>query len=475
MKEMIEQEPLSQIEEIRQISRWRPYKSYKDSGIKWLGKIPEHWRMWKLAHAFQYIGSGTTPPSSNVEYYDNGTIPWVNTSELRDGLIHDTAKKITKKAIAEVSSLKVYSPQTLLIAMYGATIGRVGILQIPATINQACCALSTSSVIKTQFLFYWFLAYKQQIVLFADGGGQQNINQEIIRSLRIPTPSIVEQRAIISFLNREITRINTLIDKREHMIKLLQERRTAVINQIVTKGLDSDVRLKDSGIEWLGKIPENWETRRVKYLSSFLTSGSRGWAQYYADDGAIFLRIGNLTRSSISLDLKDIQYVHPPLGTEGQRTRVHKNDVLISITAYIGSIAVIDEHIEEAYVSQHIALVRPKSDIINPKWIGYNLIAKFGQEQFQMLQNGGTKDGLGLDDVNNLVVLLPPLQDQESIVSYLDHETAKIDKLIAGIQQSIQKLKEYNTALISAAVTGKIDVRAEVDVESVGNVTGTVN
>ncbi len=245
----------------------------------------------------------------------------------------------------------------------------------------------------------------------------------------------------------------------------MQEKRAALISHAVTKGLDPTVSMKDSGVEWLGEIPEHWKVKRLKFVASFVTSGSRGWAQYYSDEGAIFLRIGNLSRTSISLDLEDIQHVSPTEGTERERTRVKQYDVLISITANIGSVAVMSEDIGEAYVNQHVALTRPHRDVIDSKWFGYCLLSRVGQEQFYALLYGGTKDGLGLDDVRNLSLLVPSILEQRTIATYLDRETGKIDTLIAKIREGIGKLKEYSTALISAAVTGKIDVRGEIAIQ----------
>ncbi len=441
--------------------KWKRYPAYKDSGIEWLREIPAHWELWKISHAFKVVGSGTTPLTSHEEYYE-GDISWVNTAELRDNLITNTSKKLTSKALVDYPTLRVYHRGTLLVALYGATIGRIGILDISATTNQACCALSTSECLDVSFTFYWFLAHRQQLILLASGGGQPNISQDTIRSLKIAAPSILEQRSIAAFLDSETDKINTLIAKKERLIELLQEKRSATISHAVTKGLDASVPMKDSGVEWLGEIPAHWEVKRLKFVTSFVTSGSRGWAQYYSDDGPMFLRIGNLSRTSIDSDLRDIQHVLPPKGTEGERTQVKQQDVLISITAYIGSIAVMSENIGEAYVNQHIALTRPYTNIIAPRWLAYCLLSCVGQDQFQLLLNGGTKDGLGLDDVKNLLILMPPLSEQQAIVSYIDHETAKIDALITRIREGDEKLKEYNAALISAAVTGKIDVREEM-------------
>ena len=128
----------------------KPYPDYKDSGVEWLGKIPKHWEMWKVFHAFGQIGSGSTPLTTQEEYY-NGDIPWVNTSELRDGYITDTSKRLTSRALEDMSALHLYQPGTLLVALYGATIGRVGILQLAATTNQACCALAEPRSLDTKF------------------------------------------------------------------------------------------------------------------------------------------------------------------------------------------------------------------------------------------------------------------------------------------------------------------------------------
>jgi len=289
--------------------------------------------------------------------------------------------------------------------------------------------------------------------------GVPHLFQADLRKFIVLTPPPSEQLSIAAFLDQRTARIDALIAKKEQHIALLQEKRTALISHTVTKGLNADMSMKDSGVEWLGVIPEHWEVRRLKFIASFITSGSRGWAQYYSDAGAFFLRVGNLSRTIIDLDLQDIQYVLPPKGTEGERTKVYSHDVLISITAYIGAIGVIPENIGDAYVSQHIALIRLRQAFVQSRWLGYCLCSKIGQDQFRMLLNGGTKDGLGLDDVANLVVILPTHSEQQAIITYLDQQTHKIDSLISTISNGIKKLQEYRTALISAAVTGKIDVR----------------
>ncbi|SIS38282.1 restriction endonuclease subunit S [Insolitispirillum peregrinum] len=214
---------------------------------------------------------------------------------------------------------------------------------------------------------------------------------------------------------------------------------------------------KDSGVEWLGEVPAHWGVVSLKRDIAFLTSGSRGWAEHYSDDGVLFLRIGNLTRDSITLDLSDIQRVNLPDGAEGERTRVVAGDVLFSITAYLGSVAVAPKGLEEAYVSQHVALVRLHQRKFIPAWVGYVTLSNIGISYLETRGYGGTKVQLSLDDVANLIVTTPPLPEQTAIAAFLDHETGKIDALVAEQEKLIALLKEKRQAVISHAVTKGLD------------------
>lgn len=210
---------------------------------------------------------------------------------------------------------------------------------------------------------------------------------------------------------------------------------------------------KDSGIEWLGEVPGHWDVIPLKRDLAFLTSGSRGWAEHYSDDGALFIRIGNLTRDSVRLDLSDIQRVEVPDGAEGERTKVVGGDVLFSITAYLGSIAVAPVGLETAYVSQHVALARLHQRRLIPAWVGYVTLSYIGETYLGTQGYGGTKVQLSLDDVANLIMTAPPLPEQIAIAAFLDRETGKIDALVTEQEALIALLKEKRQAVISHAVT----------------------
>jgi len=210
-----------------------PDAPMKDSGIEWLGEIPAHWELWKVTHHFRTIGSGATPPSGDPVYYD-GDINWVTTSELRECGITSTKIKVTEKAFNDISSLRVYVAESIVIAMYGATIGRLGWLEQPATVNQACCVFSESNIMKQRYLYYWLFAARSILISFSYGGGQPNLSQEYLRSLRTTLPPLSEQEEIIQHIDENIDHIEGAEAKIKGAINRLEEYRSALITNAVT-------------------------------------------------------------------------------------------------------------------------------------------------------------------------------------------------------------------------------------------------
>lgn len=210
-----------------------PNVAFKDSGIQWLGKVPNHWNVWKVTHGFYRLGSGTTPKTDELSYYD-GDIPWVTTSELREKVIEGTTKKILECALRDYSALRIYPVGTLLFALYGATIGRMGMLGVPATVNQACAAFVGPKTLDSKFTFYWLWMRRPTLIALAVGGGQPNLSQSDLRQLRIPAPPLDEQRAIATFLDGETARIDAVRDKTLQSIEKLKEFRSALITAAVT-------------------------------------------------------------------------------------------------------------------------------------------------------------------------------------------------------------------------------------------------
>lgn len=270
-------------------------------------------------------------------------------------------------------------------------------------------------------------------------------------------PPFNEQRRIAAWLDIQTHRID---ERRELLGKkreLLRDLRCNLISETLASGLRGQEKTP-TGLGDLPELPLGWKADHAKRILRFVTSGSRGWAEYYADEGDLFLRIGNLTRETIDLDLNDVQYVAlPAKAAEGKRTRVREGDMLVSITADLGSIAVAPKLNKPAYVNQHIALCRPK-DSVHPRWLGYAMLGPQSKRQMMNSGYGGTKVQLSLDDVRNVWLSVPPLEEQREIAAFLDGRLDKIARQIALIDQFDELLQQQRKAIIHEAVTGKIDL-----------------
>ena len=243
----------------------KQYDSYKDSGVEWIGEVPSHWEVMKTSLAFHGIGSGTTPSTSKKEFYDdNDGYYWLQTGDLNDGLINDTSKKITKLAISQCN-LKFYPIDSIVIAMYGATIGKVGILGIKTATNQACCVLPANKNMNFKFAFYEFLACKPALLVSAIGGGQPNISQDVIRKQKIAIPPLLEQNIIATYLDKKCSEIDNVISAQQKRIALLQELKQSVITHAVTKGLNPNVEMDATEEDWINRLPASWGKAKLKY------------------------------------------------------------------------------------------------------------------------------------------------------------------------------------------------------------------
>ena len=209
----------------------------KDSGIEWIGMIPEGWECTKLAWLYSNMGSGTTPDSSNYSYYSENGTNWLQTGDLNDGVITFTSKHVTDLALQE-KGLKIYPVGSVVIAMYGATIGKVGLLSIETTTNQACCVLPPTEIMNNKYVFYLMQSSKQILISKSVGGGQPNISQAIIKEHRVPTPPLAEQQAIAEHLDKKTSKIDTAIKSLENQRDDLNALRQTVISEAVTGKID---------------------------------------------------------------------------------------------------------------------------------------------------------------------------------------------------------------------------------------------
>jgi type I restriction enzyme, S subunit len=440
------------------------YPEYKDSGVEWLGDVPGHWGVWKLAHAFAQIGSGTTPKTDNREYYEGGHIPWVNTGDLNDGELDECEKRITALAIVDHSSLKTYPAGSLLIAMYGATIGKLAILNFAATVNQACCVFAGKSEIASKFMFYWFLGLRQQIISLATGGGQPNISQDILRSLRVACPPLPEQTQIAAFLDRETAKIDALVAEQWRLMALLKEKRQAVISHAVTRGLTPHSPMKQSGIEWLGDVPEHWDVTKIKRL---VATFEQGWSPQCegfpveTDQEWGVLKVGCVNGGTFKPEEnKTLPPELAPIPSLG----IAKGDLLISranTRELVGGAAVAKQDHTNLLLCDKLYRLRFSPTVCSPVFIAMYLGTGMARGQIELAATGASSSMVNISQstILELELALPGFQEQQTIVAFLEAESTKFDTLTAEAQRAIDLLQERRTALISAAVTGQIDVR----------------
>lgn len=438
---------------------YQPYPEYKESYINWLGDIPKHWDIWKVTHGFNSIGSGTTPKSDNPIFYD-GNIPWVTTSELRETIIIDTTQKVTEDAVKSHSALKIYPTGSLAIAMYGATIGRLGILGIDATFNQACCVFSQPIVFDTRFVYYWLWMRRPILISLSNGGGQPNLSQDDLKKLWIPIPELLEQKSIAFFLDYKTAQIDALIAKKESLLTKLAEKRTALISHAVTKGLNPSVPMKDSGVEWLGEIPAHWDVSKLSYSTESMQTGPFGsqlHAEEYIEGGTPLINPVDISNGQI-FDNPKIT-VADDVVERLARHKLEYGDIVIARRGEMGRAGLVRENNVGWLCGTGSLRARVDHNILNPEFLLYQFSLKGVVEYLSLQSVGSTMDNLNTSILGRLPIILPPTVEQEFIILALHKMCSAIENQVNKVNLAISSLKEYRSALITNAVTGKIDVR----------------
>lgn len=418
------------------------YAEYKDSGVEWLGDVPKHWPKMALKWKARIrSGDGISPYQIDAAPSDDRRVPVFGGNGIMGYTRLDNINK-----------------PSIVIGRVGALCGNIHKVDVGVWVSDnALCLDFNDGFYNVDYLS--ILLEVRNLNDIADKSAQPLITGSKVLNQIIPCPPLPEQTTIARFLDHETAKIDALIAEQQRLIELLKEKRQAVISHAVTKGLNPNAPMKDSGVAWLGDVPEHWDVVSSKFLYEFVTSGSRGWADFYADEGDLFFRIANLTRDTIEPKMESIQFVNAPSGAEGERSKIRKGDLLISITADLGSVCVADDQITGGYVSQHVALTRPNSKVKCSRWFAYAILSNASKEQLIGYGYGGTKVQLSLEDIKSICMVLPSESDQLAISEYLDAFIHNVNCLMTEAEHTVSLLKERRSALISAAVTGKIDVR----------------
>ena len=442
--------------------RFSRYPEYKDSGIAWLGEIPSHWNLKRLKNAVARLESGGTPESDNVTYWtdEEHGIPWVAISDMtRDFHLNVTAKRITEEGRMS-KRLRILPAGTLLYSMY-ASLGRVALLETAAVINQAILGVvPRRSEALRGYLRWWFEFMQVHVQMLSSSNTQDNLSAERVRNMPVVLPiAIEEQRTIAAFLDREMAKIDRLVERKERLIELLQEKRTALITRAVTRGLDPNAPMKDSGVEWLGEIPAHWHIAPV-YAHYEVALGKMLDAKgVTGKSSGKYLRNVDVQWDSVNVeDLPEMDF--PP--SVRNRYLLRPEDLLVCEGGEVGRTAIWGGELDECFYQKAIHRVRPWFDSEIPRFFYFLMYGLAKRGVFTAGGNPNTINHLTAVQLRHYRLPFPATGEQRAIAAFLDRETTSIDALIAKIRQAINHLKEFRTAFISAAVTGKIDVREEV-------------
>ncbi len=427
------------------------------------GEIPHDWKLIPIRQGFSLIGSGTTPPTGDREFFD-GSIPWVTTSELRENKILSSNQTVTELAIEQFSALKIFPKDTVLIAMYGATIGRVAILGIPACVNQAVCAFANPTRFIPEFVAYTLQASKDFLLSLVSGGGQPNLNAEKITSHLIPCPPISQQRQIADYLDRATQKIDALIAAKKRLLELLAEKRRALITQAVTRGLNPDVPLRDSGIEWLGEIPSHWKVVQLRW---FVQTLEQGWSPQADEREPSENEWGVLKLNAVKdgkFDPSKAKALPQDLEIP-ENLEIQPSDFLVTranTPDLVGNVCYVEQTRKCLILSDLIYRLRLKENQLDGQFLSYFLQSPIGRSQIEIDARGSSASMVKISQGHILdwLLFVPPITEQKEIVNYLGMKSSKIDALQTVTKHAIGLLQERRTSLISAAVTGQLQIPA---------------
>lgn len=445
------------------MSHYKPYPAYKNSGVEWIGLVPEHWEV-KPIKIVASCNDDSLPeslsPDTPIRYVDISAVSHdegiTNAEPMLFGTAPSRARRKAKVGDVVVSTVRTY-------------------LKAVASVDEAHadCVYSTGFAVlrpRKEHLAPEFLKWLalnelliQAVESHSEGLSYPAINASGLINLKTTVPSLSEQARIASILDRETARIDALISKKTRFIELLKENRQALITHAVTKGLDPEVKMKDSGVEWIGEVPEHWEVRPIKSLAnepgSLFIDGDWIESKNLADSGIRYITTGNVGVGEYKE--QGSGYISESTFEELSCTEVFPGDVLVSrLNPPIGRACIVPDLGRRIVTSVDNVIFRPALDF-SSAFVVYRFSATDYSHELWLLASGATMQRVSRTELGNVRIAWPPLDEQLAIVAVLDKLTARIDLLAEKTQRSIDLLKERRSAIITAAVTGQFDLRGE--------------
>lgn len=436
------------------------YAHYKESGVEWLGEIPSHWKFISIKHLTQVKRGASPRPIDNPEYFDdNGEYAWVRIADVTNSnkYLIETTQRLSQ--FGSSFSVKL-QPNSIFLSIAGS-VGKPIITQIRVCIHDGFVYFPDWQH-SIEFLYYIFESGQPYLGL-GKLGTQLNLNTDTVGNIKIGLPSLKEQNAIVSFLDKKIAQIDTLISKQEMLLEKLAEQRIALISHAVTKGINPDVEMKESGIEWLGKIPDHWQLIKNKFILNFL-KGLTITKENLVDEGIPCVNYGEIHSKfgfEVDPNKHDLKCV-PEIYLENFPNAVlKKGDFIFADTSEdikgSGNFTYLNSEIP-TFAGYH-TIIAKINKVNYPRYLAYLFDCGNYRNQIRAQVKGIKVFSVTQFMLKNCIIWLPPLEEQKVIVSFLDKKIDRIKSTELSLYECITKLKEYRSALITQAVTGKIDVR----------------
>lgn len=430
----------------------RPETEMKDTGIEWIGIIPSSWTIFPANGVFSEVKE------------KNMDLKLTNAFSFKYGEIVDKKQvgNVDNNLKETLSSYTIVRKNTIMInglnLNYDFVSQRVAIVNESGVITSAYLAIQPDeNKINPRFVLYLLKSYDYQQVFHGLGSGiRKTLKYQDFKKIMIVAPPLSEQQVIADYLDETCSKIDEIIAEAKASIDEYENLRQSIIYEILTKGPDDNVEMKDSGVEWIGKVPSHWMIGKVKYGTTKVGSGKtpKGGAEVYMTSGVMFLRSQNIYNDGLRLD--NPYYISEEIDEEMKNTRVQKNDVLLNITGgSIGRCCIFDGSIPNANVNQHVCIIRVNSSVFLPEYMHLFWISPIGQISIKSYQTGGNREGMSAEAIKNTPIPIIPIGEQRRIVDLIKPKIDDFNSLITEKESLINDLEAYKKSLIYEVVTGK--------------------
>lgn len=442
----------------------KKYEQYKDSGVKWIGEIPSHWQLIPLKYNLSLKGRIGWNGLKSDEFKDDSYAYLVTGQDfVKADIDWSSCYQIDKDRYDEDPFIQLENGDILVTK--DGTIGKIAKvsgLDKPACLNSGIFVVKQIKNAFLQDFLYWTFVSSQLIEFNnfnSTGSTIQHLYQNVFENMPLLVPSLEEQRVIAAYLDHKVGQIDAVIAEKEAMVSDLTAYRSAVISEAVTRGLDKSAPMRDSGIDWIGQIPEHWNLMKIKHIAK--VNGRIGYRGYTTEDlvqeGEGAYVIGGKHITNCVIDLSQPDYISWAKYYESPEIMVQKGDILMAQRGSLGKAAVVRNDLGPATINPSLVLLNNITE--NQIFVYYYLISQSCLMHIDLLNTATAVPMISQNQVENIYIPVPPCEEQECISEYLDNQTAQIDLTLAELQAEIADLQSFKSAIITEAVTGKVDLR----------------